>query len=445
MLKTTFKSILNDEELTDIDTVKSYLLFSFKNRRPKKDYKLYINICKIYNLYPKTIMELLNNIPSLGYYKDYFYILMFSRNVTLDDHIYDIVIDQLHQDLNNLKNKQPISTIGKWLPRENSKINKQCNFIDKFNKLFYPNATDKFNARRRYRKLKTMLNNKLGTLEAKMCTKQYSEIDFNKVAPMALKRNTNALMKHDECVVKLDSFETNTLKKMSLSEFTKELLENKHPVNKMITLWEHNRFRTEIPYIDKVITNAICIIDLSKDTFGNNGENFTFGIALLVDHFSVLDKRIIICNDNVIKLDGNVVDKAQQLLKYVGPCKPIDIEKYYTLVMSKNESCKSLIFVTTRDIKNIEFLGDKKMTLLQFMPYKDSYDIVHYAGDKIRKFKKYEHRTFDDNVNIFEEKKIINVIVDDSYEFKNMHSHLYLIFVLMLILSGLRLYEFLFI
>jgi len=443
MIRDQFRSILNSEELSDVETVKAYLQYSFRNRKPKKDFKVYINICKIYNLYPNTITELLDNIPTLGYYKDYFYILMFSRSESLNKYIYDLVVNQLQQDLENLKQKKPISTIGKWLPRENSKINKQCNFIDNFTQIFYPDARDKFNGRRKYRKLKTMLNNKLGTLEAKMCTKQYDQIDFNKVAHMALERNTVALMKHDECKIKLDLFETNNLKKLSLAEFIKEAVINKHPESKMDTLWKHNRFRMEIPYIDKIITNSMCVIDLSKDTFAINGEYFALGVALLVDHFSMVNKKVVIGND-VIELNGTIVEKSQNLMKYIGPCRQIDIQKYYDMAIKLNESCQTLIFISNKNIDNIEFLADKKMTLLQFMPAKDSYDIVHYAGDKIRKFRKYDSKTFDD-ADIMENRKDIEMIVNNSNEFKNMSTHIYILIFLMLLFGGVKYYEYFFI
>lgn len=429
---TKFKYILNEDELNNITTIKEYLQFSFRKRKPKKDYKLYINICKIYDSYPNTIIELLDNIPTLGYYKDYFYILMFSRNTKLDTYIHNIIINQLNLDLKNLKENKEISTLGKWLPREQSKINKRCNFIDKFNLLFYPYITDKFSARRKYRKLKTMLNVKLGTLEAKMCTKKYEEINFNKVPYLALKRNMDSLMKHDECKQKLDDHEISVLKKMSLSEFIKTLLSDTHQIDRLTKVWENNRFRNEIPYIDKLISNSVCIIDLSKDTFSNGSENFTIGMALLIDHFSLMENRVIVCNDDIIKLNGTILERAQKLLQYASPCKEINIEKYYDLVIKNNSKCNNIIFVTSKQINNIEFLCDKNMTMLQYTADYDSYDIVHYNGDKVRRFVKYEHKNLD---NIEEsDKKSISNIIQSSSELKDKSGIYFLMFLMFLLI-----------
>src|SRR5579885_2376372 len=110
MKKLKFKNILYDHELENVNIVKEYLTFSLNKRKPKKDFKFYINICKIYNFYPNTICDILDNIPKLGYYKDYFFILFFSRNENLNNYIYKIIINQIKKDVDNFNKKQKIST-----------------------------------------------------------------------------------------------------------------------------------------------------------------------------------------------------------------------------------------------------------------------------------------------------------------------------------------------
>ena len=68
--------VFDKNDLDDKDKVKKYLQLSFQKRLRKKSMKLYYNICQIFEKYPATIKELLNNIPVLGYYKYYFYILI---------------------------------------------------------------------------------------------------------------------------------------------------------------------------------------------------------------------------------------------------------------------------------------------------------------------------------------------------------------------------------
>lgn len=439
-----FKRVLKDNDLQILDTVKEYLEFSFKKRKSKKDYKLYINICKIYNLYPDTIKELLDNIPKLGYYKDYFYILMFSRNASLNDYIYDLVIRQLNEDLDHLDEGKGISTIGKWLPRESSEINKRCNFIDTFNSKFYPN-TAQFSARRRYRKLKTMLNKELGTLEAKLCTQQYHEIDFKKVSHMALKRNKTSIMNNEESKVKFEIYETQQLKKMSLSEFIREAITVDHCIDKLQPIWDNNRYCMEIPYINKMISNSACILDLSNETFMDNSHYFAFGVALLIDQYSTLENKVFVCNNNVIKLTGSLKDKLNQLMKWCGPCKPINIGKYHELVTKNNNniSCKNMIFVTSKTIDNLEWLHDKNMTCIQYQPYYEGYDIIHYNGDSIKKFKKHTTKQYGDSqMQIYENKtKNIHNIMVTSNELNDRMTPILILIMLFFIWSSLKCYE----
>ena len=140
--------ILSDDDIQDVDKVKLYLAESFSKRKPKKSNKLYINLCNIYNLYPNLIENILNDISKLGYYKDYFHILYFSTNYKLNNYIYNLVISQIKSDLENLEPGKKISTLGKWLPSEGSKINKKINFIDKFNSLFWEKE-NKFTLRKK--------------------------------------------------------------------------------------------------------------------------------------------------------------------------------------------------------------------------------------------------------------------------------------------------------
>ncbi|QKF94517.1 hypothetical protein QKU48_gp1059 [Fadolivirus algeromassiliense] len=443
-----FKKVLRDNDLKDLDTVKEYLSISFQKRRSKKDYKIYINICKIYNQYPETIKDLLDCIPKLGYYKDYFYILMFSRNNELSEYIYDIVIKQLNEDLQNLKEGKQISTIGKWLPRENSKINQQCHFIDVFNSKFFPDC-ERFNARKRYRKLKTMLNDKIGTIEAKICTKQMDKIDFSKVSHNGLERNKETILKDDMAKVKLDAHIKSTLKRMSMSEFIKEVMTNMHDQETVNNLWEHNRFSMEIPYINRMMCNSVCIIDLSKDTYNDDAQYFAIGMALLTDQFSTLTNKTFVCNDNMVKLTGGVKEKIDQLTKFCGPCKPINISKYYDLVTKCNveNPCKNILFVSNKEIQNIEWLADKKMTLVQFKPYHEGYDIVFYNGTDIKQFRKYTIKQYGDNEMTIYENKSRNIknIIDNSDELNDRQTPVNIILILFFIVAMLKLYGYLFI
>ena len=362
--------IFQDTDLDDIEKVKQYLQYSLKWRRTKKDFKLYINICVIFERYPETIKNILVNIPTLGYYKDYFYVLMFSKNVILNEFIYDIIIRQLSLDVENLKSDKSISTLGKWLPREKSQINRRCNFIDKFNVRFFPNIKSKITARKHYRKLKTNLNEKLGTIESKICTQEFDKINYDKVAPYALKKLRPILLKNDISRHNLDIHETKLLTQMSLSEFTREIVIAKHSAEKIIDIWNKTisintikKLESQIPNILDMMKNSICIADLSNDTYSINGEFTTIGLILLINQYAT-DNQIFISNCQP-KLNGNIIDNASEIIKYIGPSQEFDLK---TLISDSSNQPSCVIIITTQQLFNQQYLHDNNINLIQFVP-----------------------------------------------------------------------------
>jgi len=362
-----YRKILHEKDLIDSSFIKSYLEREFRFSRTKKNKALYININIIFQKYPDTIKEILNNIPLLGYYKDYFYILMFSRNPELDQYIYNIIHTQLKEDQSNLKKNKKISTLGKWLPREDSKINKKCNFIDKFSEIFFPNSFDVYAARRKYRLMKTELNKELGTIESKLCTKQFSSINYAKVAPYALKKKMHIIQKHEESKIKYDEYQLALLKNMNLSELVREIIKNNS--NDIEKVW--NTFKS--PF-DKYLSNAVCIIDLSNDVYAVKGEFFAIGMALLASE-RFPNSRIFVGNE-IVQLEDirlthedslerdlsyTLLNKIKMLQKYMGPCKFPDLSQF---------DDTQIIIVSTKEIKRPD-----RIKLLHIIPYYDTYTI----------------------------------------------------------------------
>lgn len=436
-----FKHILNTLELNDPEFIKNYLKFSFSKRKAKKSNRLYINICRIYNIYPKTIEELLDNIPNLGYHKDYFYILSFSRNIKLSNYIYNIVINKIKDDIKNLKKGKQISTLGKWLPRENSIINKKTKFIDIFNSKFYPDDS-KFRARKKYRKLKHLLNNKLGTLETKMCAKEYDKINFEKISYNALKKNMNALNKHEDCKNKMIEFEKEQLKKNTLSNFIKEILSEAHDPKMIEQVWEFNRKRylDEIPYLNKLITKSVGLFDLSKDTFKCDMQYFTIGVALLFDTFS--ESKMLLLNNQNDKciLTGTTCDKVKKMMMSCGPCPIINLENYKDALTNN----KNLLIVSYKDEIDFDCFKDQKISSLHIqLNYNDNFSIIYFNGLKVKKLVKYDSPDIKQSNNAIwkiEHKNIVNII-NESNELNGFSYPIYLIMALFALWFSINLYD----
>lgn len=426
--------VLFDDEIQNVDKVKAYITKSFSKRKPKKSNKLYINLCNIYEVYPQVVEEVLDNIPKLGYYKDYFHVLSFANNYALKNYIYNIVITQINEDMKNMALGKGITTMGKWLPSEGSKINKKINFIDNFNKLFWTkeNKLTKFTLRKKYRQMKTQLNEKIGTLQSLMCTQQYDKINFDKVSHNALQRHKHHLINHEELVPKLKEHEMHIINKMSLYEFVKELFSENYDIKVLEEVWKNQTYHLKIPYLNQLISNTICVIDLSKDSFMNNAHFISIGLALLVNKFSTLKNNVIVCNNNIIRFnDGDsLLDMKNHLIKYSGPSKSINPQEYKKIIGSEDDY--TLLFVTNKHIDvNIN------STVLQIIPYYDNnYDVMMTTNGKQKKITKYEvSETTGER---------IGYIINKAPEFRTTEHVNYIIGIAML-WCCLKLYEFLFI
>lgn len=444
-----FKTILSNDVLKDPEFVKEYLAFSFYKRRPEKDPKLYINICRIYEVYPDTIKELLNNINRLGYYKDYFHILKHTNpksdlQKNLIAYIYDLIIQQISEDITNMKKKSKISTLGKYLPREKAKLNLKINFIDRFNEVMFPHATQ-FTARKNYRQLKTEFNNYLGTLESKLATKDYSKINFDKVSHYALTNNMKVIESHPDAAQKFKDYRSSQLKSGTLTYFISCVLSHEYDEAEIEKVWEYNRFLMDIPGLNyEFVSNAAIIIDLSKDTFGFKFEYFTIGLALLVNQFSLLENKVFLAGHGLIDFSEHktITSKCDYLMKLCGPTKEIVLTNYLETVQNvNNNTCKNLIFVTSKDIGNIEEgLKDTKVTLRQYIPDFGKYYIMYYNGNQIKKYCRYNHKDHgpvDDNTDT---KKINNIsqITKESKELNNFRTPVYIVTGLLLIVIALN-------
>jgi hypothetical protein len=406
------QQILSDYQIEDVEQVKEYITNSFLKRKPKKSDKLYINLCNIYEYYPYLVEEIINNIPKLGYCKDYFHILSFSNNYALNNYIYNVVIKQITLDLDNLQKGIPISTLGKWLPSEGSRINRKINFVDKFNALVWGKTQlSKFTLRKKYRQLKTRLNKELGTLETLMATRQLDNIDIKKVSNYSLQRHKHHLLKNPEMINKYNDYEKHRLMKLNLFDFVKELDTGKCDNEILKDIWDTQNYHMLIPYVNQIINNSVCVVDLSQDMFTNNAHYLSLGIALLVSKMSDCQNNVIVGKD-IVKFDNDMslVDMKNKLLKYSGPLQNINVEYYKKLVNSDKDYV--MIFITNKQI-----IYPKIGTFIQVTPYFDNnYDIMMINNNKCNTVSKYEcHDTTRERVkNIISER---SELCDTTYIF----------------------------
>lgn len=84
--------------------------------------------------------------------------------------------------------------------------------------------------------------------------------------------------------------------------------------------------------------------------------------------------------------------------------------------------------------------------MIQYKPRNELFDIVYYNGDKIRKFRKYENKIYNnDNYQILEQKKNINVIVTESNELNDRGSPIFMILMMFILWSFFQSYYYFFV
>ena len=131
----------------------------------------------------------LKNIPEYGRWDDLISLIGFDE--IIDEHIGDIIKNQLNSDLMGIKAEKPISLLGKWLPSENASSKTTKSLAKKVRKLL--NMTP-----RQYRLLLSKLRKYLKVTEVYTCGNQWGSIDYEKVPSLANLKYKNAFLKHDE-------------------------------------------------------------------------------------------------------------------------------------------------------------------------------------------------------------------------------------------------------
>lgn len=112
-----------------------------------------------------------------------------SENVS--DVVADIIVNQLTQDLENMKAKKPISLCAKWMQSENASSPKTKAIAKKIRESLKISP-------RQYRKTLSALRKYLDVVEIKMSSKEWGAIDYEKVPSRANLIYNGAFLKNDE-------------------------------------------------------------------------------------------------------------------------------------------------------------------------------------------------------------------------------------------------------
>lgn len=349
------------------ESISIFLDREFKKRRTKKPFIVYKKIVHYYDEYPVSITELLNNLYNIGYWKDYFYILLASKNEKLNTIIYNFLAETFQSDVTKYQHNQKITTLAKWLPREKSGFDKKIFFVDRFIKIIYPKIKNKFMARKEYRKTITMLNMRLNTAEISLCNKKHQDLNFETMGPICFKKYYTKFIDDENHKDSIRNRIYNLFDKYELWDFVKSLLFNKYDdyhKNIIIQVWEKkiDVFLESLNFID---FNYDFLVDLSKTVFETNTIIYIVSTILLGCEKNPKFNIFINCRDPyIINLRGNIFEKIQLILDNCCPSKKIYMDE---MCNKNNENHDKKIVVLTNKKDDLNFYSiNKKINIIHW-------------------------------------------------------------------------------
>lgn len=136
---------------------------------------------------PDVLCKVLDLLPEYGRWDDVVYLMEFSG---VRDEAYNLIINQLNSDMNNLREGKGVSLLGKWLPSlsaSNKQAKMRANYIAKRMGLSYTE----------YSRLCSSLRKKIGIVERQMCNNDWENISYESVPSKANLKYRKAFMTHD--------------------------------------------------------------------------------------------------------------------------------------------------------------------------------------------------------------------------------------------------------
>lgn len=319
------------------DKLIDYISYHLTYRKAKKSNRFYRSLIQLYTYNPYIVYDFIDNVNKLGYYKDLIHIFCRSSNNKLNDYILNTIITIIRNDLICLGRNEKTTTMGKWLPKENGSSDKKCGFVKIFCKLYFGGITN--NHLKQYRLMRSRLNRCIGTLECKMCAKEYNTIDFNKIGVNALTHNMNALIKHPELKDKI--IKTLKTKDYKLPIFIEKVIKGKMPKSVIKNIYEMYRFIDNLPNHDYLKSVSRCIINMSSTMFSIKAHYLAIGTCLELKRMNNNIEILVINYDRLcpVKFDNdNLFDNINTLLSYCCTMGPVTIPSdKKTLVISNNE------------------------------------------------------------------------------------------------------------
>lgn len=136
--------------------------------------------------HPKDIIGNICYIPIFGRWDDLYSFV----DTPLEDVAFDFMKHQIEEDIENYSNGEHISLLAKWLKSENTSSKESKRLAKITRNHFGMNSKE-------YRKMLSMLRNKINIVESKITQGKWELIDYSEIPSKAMKLYSKAFMKHD--------------------------------------------------------------------------------------------------------------------------------------------------------------------------------------------------------------------------------------------------------
>lgn len=291
MMELILYSASNNRDITDL-FVLAFQTRDIRNGKGEKllFYYMYIWLY-VHQKFRDITLDLLELIPIYGSYKDLreIYAIVEEdktiKDKSLNKEIVKLFAKQLILDRDTPKDKS-ISLAGKWAPREQSKHHGLAITLSSYlfsNKMGKSTEDKGYNARKKYRKMLTDLNNRLNTIENLMCNGLWSDIDPGAVPAQNLKIRRKAFMNLD---IKTGKQRYDIDDRVQCAKNFEEYM--KQPNNKMHgeNMQPHELVKPYITYSNKPIIEDPIIEAQFKSLcqqFASKPDNFLAKMCVMLD------------------------------------------------------------------------------------------------------------------------------------------------------------------
>ncbi|ARF08661.1 hypothetical protein Catovirus_1_711 [Catovirus CTV1] len=340
--------------------VKNYLIKKITNKYLFKGKKFYKTLVDLYDIYPSTITKILDNIPKLTYFKDYLRILSFSENDKLNNYIYDKLLKQFREDIENKKNNKPISTLAKWLPRKGRKYDRELNFVNIFVDMLY-GKKNRLNMFIKYKKTVADLTRVINPIEINLCNKKHDNIDVFNLTKKNYQTYNKKLQKHDDLKEQLYKANEISIQKMSyndlinrivwlyeLNDYKKEIY--KHEIELLEKYWDRD-FTVHGENLEFDIKNKTLVLDINSSMY-NSMKKDIIKISLLflnTNGYLVINKKIPV----TIK-KSSLFSSLDNILKNIGMSLKTDLSEIESVIINDNLQNKHFVVITEKPCENIK-------------------------------------------------------------------------------------------